>query len=232
MKSIIKYLLKKIIIYLNYEFTITNTIGKNVKVHSSAIVKGSMINGNVIISEGCKINPGVVINSRFNVNIGRYTTLNGPNIVVTNELNPISIGSFCSIAGNVTIQEHNHNYKRASTYFIQNNYFNSKDSFQTISKGEIVIKNDVWIGTYSVVLGGVTIGDGAVIAANSVVNKDVPPYAIVGGTPAKIIGYRFPKEIIEKFEEIKWWNWSDEKMRKNKEFFESKITLELFNKIQ
>lgn len=84
---------------------------------------------------------------------------------------------------------------------------------------EIVIGNDVWIGANVILLPGVTIGDGAVIAAGAVVTKDVEPYAVVGGVPAKVIKYRFSKEEIDLLEQIRWWDWSIEEIEKNIELF-------------
>ncbi|PWB24611.1 hypothetical protein DCO46_11265 [Flavobacterium sp. HTF] len=88
-----------------------------------------------------------------------------------------------------------------------------------VSKGPIKVGNDVWIGAHSVILSGVTIGDGAIIASNSVINKDVPPYAIVGGSPARIIKYRFDKPTIDNLLKIKWWDWDLKKIKANKELF-------------
>ncbi len=79
-------------------------------------------------------------------------------------------------------------------------------------KGEIIIGNDCWIGTGATIMNGVIIHDGAVVAANSVVTKDVPPYAIVGGNPAKVIKKRFADEIVEKLKWIRWWDWNEEKV--------------------
>jgi hypothetical protein len=79
-------------------------------------------------------------------------------------------------------------------------------------RGDIVIGNDVWVTFGSYVLSGVTIGDGAVVATGGVVTKDVPPYAIVGGNPAKVIRYRFSEEQIAALLEIKWWDWTDEEI--------------------
>lgn len=81
------------------------------------------------------------------------------------------------------------------------------------NKGDIVVGNDVWIGYEAVIMSGVHIGDGAIIAARSVVTKDVPPYTIVGGTPAKKIRERFDEETISKLQQIKWWDWSIEKIK-------------------
>ncbi len=83
------------------------------------------------------------------------------------------------------------------------------------NKGDIVVGNDVWIGYEAVILSGVTIGDGAVIGARAVVTKDVPPYTIVGGVPAKPIKKRFSEENIKKLQSICWWDWPKEKIAEN-----------------
>ena len=83
------------------------------------------------------------------------------------------------------------------------------------NKGDIVIGNDVWIGYEAVIMAGVHIGNGAIIAARAVVTKDVPPYTIVGGIPAKPIRKRFTDDTVQKLETLKWWNWSFEKIRQS-----------------
>ena len=83
------------------------------------------------------------------------------------------------------------------------------------NKGDIVVGNDVWIGYEAVILAGVTIGDGAIIGARAVVTKDVPPYTIVGGVPAKPIRKRFNEETIDILLKLKWWDWSKERIAKN-----------------
>ena len=83
------------------------------------------------------------------------------------------------------------------------------------NKGDIVVGNDVWIGYEAVILAGVTIGDGAIIGARAVVTKDVPPYTIVGGVPAKQIRKRFNEETIDTLLKLKWWDWSKERISKN-----------------
>lgn len=83
----------------------------------------------------------------------------------------------------------------------------------------VYIKNDVWIGMNAIILSGVTIGNGAIVAAGAVVTKDVPPFAIVAGCPAKIIKYRFNKDICDLLQEVQWWNWDDDYLRSNAELF-------------
>lgn len=80
-------------------------------------------------------------------------------------------------------------------------------------KGDIIIENDVWIGAKSVIMSGIKIHNGAVIGANSTVTKDVPPYAIVAGNPAKIVKYRFTPEQIESLLKISWWNWTEDRIK-------------------
>ena len=82
-------------------------------------------------------------------------------------------------------------------------------------KGDIVIGNDVWIGYEAVVMAGVTIGDGAIIGARAVVTKDVPPYTIVGGVPARKIRRRFSDNVIARLLELKWWDWPAERIQRN-----------------
>ena len=89
--------------------------------------------------------------------------------------------------------------------------------FKHTNKGDTVVGNDVWIGYESAIMPGVNIGDGAIVAAKSVVVSNVPPYTIVGGNPAKPIKQRFSSEIINSLLEISWWNWSIEKISRNLE---------------
>ncbi|WP_281040324.1 MULTISPECIES: CatB-related O-acetyltransferase [unclassified Mesorhizobium] len=81
------------------------------------------------------------------------------------------------------------------------------------TRGPIVVGHDVWIGARAIIMSGVTIGNGAVIGAGSVVTKDVPPYAIVAGSPARIIRYRFSPDVVDRIQASEWWTWSDERIR-------------------
>ena len=131
-------------------------------------------------------------------------------------------GKFCSIAcGAVFLfNSANHSMKSLSTYPFPIFYEEWTRSGADVTeawdnKGDIVVGNDVWIGYEAVILAGVTIGDGAVIGARAVVAEDVPPYTVVGGVSAKILRRRFPEEISTALQEMKWWDWPEEKIRRN-----------------
>lgn len=143
-----------------------------------------------------------------------------PRIMHWGENASLKIGKYCSIAENVTIfLGGNHRIDWISTYPF--NVLNEQfPNARTIighpnTKGDVSIGNDVWIGLGATILSGVTIGNGAVIAAMAVVTKNVPPYAIVAGNPAKIVKYRFSQDIIDSLEKTQWWNWPVEKINKN-----------------
>ena len=131
------------------------------------------------------------------------------------------IGKFCSIACGAKFLFNcaNHTLKSLSTYTFPLFYEDwglEKSDVATAwdNKGDIVIGNDVWIGYEAVVMAGVHIGNGAIIAARAVVTKDVAPYTIVGGVPARPIKKRFDEEVIQELETLKWWDWSAEKIRR------------------
>ena len=134
----------------------------------------------------------------------------------------IIIGDYTQIGFNIKFIPRNHRTDLVSSFPFDELYFYFSDEkteqYCHVSKngGITRIGNDVWIGDNSIILGGVTVGDGAVIAAGSVVTKDVPDYAIVGGAPAKLIRYRFDEEKINKLKKIAWWNWSEQDVVLNK----------------
>jgi acetyltransferase-like isoleucine patch superfamily enzyme len=148
--------------------------------------------------------------------VGKYT-YGTPLVKWANTNAKLTIGNFCSIASGVTIYlDGNHRSDWVTTYpfgHINQHIFNTYDGHSHPStKGDVVIGNDVWISDDVTIMSGVTIGDGAIIANNSHVVKNVEPYSIVGGNPAKLIKYRFTQEQIEKLLEIKWWSWDDAKI--------------------
>lgn len=190
------------------------------KISSLAELSKVEIVGDVKIEDFAKIINGVRIYGR--ISIGYHTSINGPNTDIICRLNEIQIGNYCSIARNVVIQSFNHSISTLSTHFISKNILNSSIEVDIDSKGGIEIGHDVWIGTGSKILSGVKIGNGAVIAANSVVTSDIPDFAVAGGIPAKVIKYRFSPEVIQRINEMSWWLWPREKVIKNSHLFVKK----------
>lgn len=146
--------------------------------------------------------------------IGDWTYGN-PRVMVYGEPTTLKIGKFCSIAEGVTIMlGGNHRVDWVTTYpfsavFPQATVFPG----HPLSKGNVIIGNDVWIGKDALILSGITLGNGAVVAARSVVTKNVPPYAIVGGNPARVIRFRFPDHAIVRLQNLQWWDWPIEKIQ-------------------
>lgn len=229
MKLINKLLQKLSVILYNSLQRSSQVNIKNAKnISESSILENVYLYGDISIGKYASLTRGVHCTGK--VVIGDYSSISGPNTDLTSMINFIKIGKFCSVARNVSFQEYYHHTSRLSTFKINEKLFESKNHSDIVSKGEIVIGNDVWIGTHCVILSGVKIGNGAVIGANSVVNKDVPPYAVVAGSPAKIINYRFDEKVIEKIEELKWWDWPLEKIKENRHLFNKKIDLENLTK--
>ena len=134
------------------------------------------------------------------VRVGDYT-YGGLRVLTYNKNNKLLIGRFCSIAPDVMfILSGDHHTNHISSYPYKVWIMNEK--MEGISKGDIKVDDDVWIGYGAIILSGVHIGQGAVVAAGSVVTKDIPPYSIVGGVPAKVIKYRFSEEIIKELLKI------------------------------
>lgn len=133
------------------------------------------------------------------------------------DVDKLIIGSYCSIglgavfmmAGN---QGHRKDWMSTFPFYFQANIFKeAKNGFETT--GDTVIGNDVWIGTEAMIMSGVTIGDGAIIAARALVAKDVEPYTVVGGNPSEVIKKRFDDKEIEQLLTMKWWNWKEERVK-------------------
>ena len=134
----------------------------------------------------------------------------------------LKIGKFCSIAcgAKFLFTSGNHSLQSLSTYtfpiFYEEWGLDAKDIRSAWdNKGDIVIGNDVWIGYEAVILSGVTIGDGAIVGARAVGTKDVPPYTIVGGVPARSIRRRFDEETVKKLEALRWWDWDEERIKRS-----------------
>ncbi len=181
-------------------------------IHNQIHFKGAKIDAGCCINKNSQISPNTHILSNSILNnsqIASYSYI-GRNCIIQNA----TIGKFCSVANDVFIGlgKHPSNLISTSTLFYKSK--NTLDlrlveedlDFQEYA--EIVIGNDVWIGARAILMDGIKVGHGAIIAANSVVTHDIPPYAIVAGVPAKIIKYRFSEDKITKLLKKKWWNWS------------------------
>ena len=169
-----------------------------------------------------------------NISVGEYTMyndfVNDPtqfeknNVLYHYPINHdrLMIGKFCSIAcgAKFIFNSANHTLSSLSTYpfplfFEEWGLTREKVTDSWDNKGDIVIGNDVWIGYEAVIMAGVTIGDGAIIGTRAVVTKDVPPYTIAGGVPARLIRKRFPDVTISELLKIRWWDWPRERIAEN-----------------
>ena len=154
------------------------------------------------------------------MSLGDYSYIGGNSRIIHAD-----IGKFCSIAGETRIGMGTHTLDNISTSPIfteaKNGTKHSWVKESTINPYKrVVVGNDVWIGVRTMVMGGVKIGDGAVIGAGSIVTKDVPPYAVVAGVPAKVIRFRFPQDQIDVLLAHPWWVLTEEKLRKRIELFQ------------
>lgn len=174
------------------------------------------------IPEKCRIQRFVVLRK---CTLGDYTYI-GYNTNIYHA----QIGKFCSISKDVSIGLASHPTSLISTSPIFVNRVNGTgyswtdlNIFNSVPD-KVIIKNDVWIGMKSTIMGGVTVGNGAIIAAHSVVTKDVPAYAVVGGVPAKIIKFRFSEDIIRELENSAWWDLPDEVLKSRIAAFQQEVT--------
>lgn len=180
----------------------------------SARVEYSEVNTKAKVWGHCKM---------FHTSLGDYSYV-GPHSRITYA----EVGKFCSIAGDVIVGMGTHTLDKLSTSPIFTECKNgtgqkwvnetNAEPFQKVKVG-----NDVWIGTRAMIMGGVHIGNGAVVGAGAIVTKDVPPYAIVAGIPAKIIRYRFSDEMIEKLETSQWWTLDDDVLKDNYALFQKPL---------
>lgn len=198
----------------------------NIKLYRGANTVDSILQDNIIIGEDTfvqksELGSGVQLNRRniiIECKVGDYT-YTGANTIIK----CADIGKFCSISWNVSMTGNQHDYNLVTTHpFIHLKNFGFVDDRHPLEKQRVTVENDVWIGMNTSILPGIKIGSGAVIGAGSVVTKDVPPYAIVVGNPAKIIKYRFSDETISDLLEISWWNWPYGIIKKNINLFKRK----------
>jgi len=153
-------------------------------------------------------------------------------------VNNTKIGKYCSIAMNFKSGLGKHPTKLLSTsplFYAKKKFALKKPldielaSFEELQ--DIRIGNDVWIGANVLIMDGVTVGNGAIIGAHSLVVRNVPDYAIIGGVPGEVIKYRFSDEIIAELNKINWWNWETERIIRNQHIFSNEVTLESLKNI-
>lgn len=180
------------------------------------------------IERGCKfigdisLGPDVLVGGgshlEGDVNIGRGTYLVCQDELIGN----VSVGNFCAIARDVTVQARDHLSTRPS---IQMRFYDEylDSSLPHTTKGPTNIGSDVWIGTGAIILSGVDVGHGSIIGAGSVVTSDVEPYSITAGVTAERKGWRFSEDVRDQLIDIKWWEWDEGRIRRNREFFETEF---------
>lgn len=206
--------------FISDSAVINNSKYVNLKVYKNVLISNCDFGNNCSVGddttiERTSLEGNNIINRRSYINdsfIGKYTYTG-----INTTINFSKIGRFCSIARNVDIGGFDHNYHKITTmpHFRFEQMMNEGrickyDEFTGYCK----IGNDVWIAAGAQILHKVTIGDGAVVGAGAIVTKDVPPYSIVVGVPAKVIGYRCSPELIDRLLAIKWWNFPEEVLHK------------------
>lgn len=158
------------------------------------------------------------------VQIGRHTYgWSAKTFFVPTGHETVTIGNFCSIAKGVEFVFGDHPLGKVSTYPLRYLLGKEATNNDAVCRGPITVGNDVWLGRNALIMANVQIGDGAVVAAGSVVTRDVPPYAVVGGVPARIIKTRFTRDQIEQLRSIAWWNWPDTKILQHLDLFYSDV---------
>lgn len=194
--------IKKILLYF------LNTVDKKKEVTLSGFSRGLqnvVFEGKNAVLDRC--------NFSGKIKIGYASTLGYNNLLS----GTITIGNYCQLGANVALHANNHPMAYMTTYINQNLFQGDLKQFKEENK--ITIGHDVWVGHGVIIVGNVTVGNGAILAAGSVVTKDVPAYGMVAGVPAKIVKNRFSERIVQEIEALKWWDLSEEELEKIKPLF-------------
>ena len=228
-------------------------------IHETSFVSNTKMNEGVRIYKECTVKDCVLENNSsigdysriFNTKLGEHASLQRNNLVYNCNFgrytytgkNFVSwqsdIGNFCSISVNVCIGGGEHPYHYVTDHaFLYSKEFEllpdiiDKNEIYNRFKENCIIGNDVWIGANAVILRNVKVGDGAVIGAGAVVTKDVPPYAIVAGVPAKVIKMRFDKSLINRLLQLKWWTFPSKIIKDNFSLFNQNLTETVISQLE
>lgn len=218
-----------------------NQFGKNVRTYRDVLIRESRIGDNSLVGDdsfitGCEIGENVIVERRnmlFNCKIGSRTTLGWNNTIRNAE-----IGKFCSVAWNCSIGGAEHPLHRLTTSFFPFDKTYGIVDDTDVSEIEesysqpLIIGNDVWVAAGVQIIRGISVGDGAVLGGGGIFTKNVPPYEIWAGVPAKKIGQRFSDEIIADLMDLKWWNLPIEMIQTIIDSFRKDITSSALNEIK
>lgn len=208
--------------------------GKNIKIYKDVILKDNKLSDNVSIGDFSIVRNSVL---EEKVEIGRRNTIESSTIdkaTYTGEFCIVKyakLGKYCALSWNISIGGANHDIHNLSSAPLSRIFSDEKLKYKSFENEKITIGNDVWIAAGAHILRGVTIGNGAVIAANAVVTKDVEPYSVYAGVPAKKIGQRFDDEKIRELLKIKWWDWDEDKLSAAKDYFKSPLNSDIVLKL-
>lgn len=220
---------------------IDSEIDLDVSLYLNSRIKNSYIGKKSIVGDFTRVNNSrLLFNNKIDRNvfiteclIDRYSYIGNTSMIFNT-----SIGKFCSISWRVSIGAANHDYEYITTHdFLYNKAYDINPGVVTYDRfaKKNKIGNDVWIGNNVTINNGINIGHGAVIGANSIVTKDIPPYAIVVGNPGKILKFRFEQKVIQELMELQWWDFPDEVINKNIHLFMDKnihLNIKEFKKIK
>ena len=202
-----------------------STVGAGCKLYRNAWLRASALAANCIMADNAKVDDSALGeyvtvgggNHFFGVEMGRHSYTGLSSVLMR-----VKVGAFCSLSWNVTIGGAEHDLTQITTHnFLCNPTHGLWDGppFYDRFADDCVLGNDVWVAAGAVVLRGAAVGDGAVVGAGAVVTKDVPPYAVVAGNPAKVIKYRFDGKTIARLRAARWWDLPDGTIRKHARLF-------------